>query len=65
MGSNGKDNSRPDMGTRNHTDFSKNSGVVAEEPNRGMEEAVREAKQDPSAQKEALVYIEKATRVNE
>ena len=65
MGSNGKNDSKPMEGTRAHTDFSANSGVVAEMPQTGKKEAVRQAKQDPSAQKEALAYIEKATRVNE
>ena len=65
MASNGKNDSKPEMGTRNHTDFSKNSGVVAEEPNRGAVEAVREAKLDPAAQKAALKRIEVSTRVNE
>ena len=60
MGSNGKMDSKPEMGTRSHTDFNANSGVVAEMPNKGIKESVREAKLDMGAQKAALARREKA-----
>lgn len=65
MASNGKNDSKPEMGTREHSDMSANSGVVAEMPRLGIKESVRDAKMDMGCQKAALAYIKKATRVSE
>lgn len=59
-----EDISTPEMGTRPQMDVPEESGVHSRHAEIPVQE-VQQAKQNTSAQKSALAYIRKATRVDE
>jgi hypothetical protein len=60
MGCNPKDESNPQMGTREHTDFSANSGEMAECGSKGTKMKVTDAKLDQAALAKARKFIERS-----
>ena len=60
MGSNGKHDSKPMHGTREHSDMPENSGVMHPQRSMPAAEAVREAKHNPAARKRAHMLNERS-----